>query len=178
MGNNQKIKDVEISLGEMIATLIQSTIDADQAVTDDYLEEFERYAFEKTPNGKSKLTMVDFEMTDNEGNRQIVTIPKLSLLPLPVLHVSEATFDIEVQLRMAKDKVNATNQTALFSKARTFDRRLLVSLSRPNVSKESSETEQNINMKVHIKLQPTQLPNGMRGLLQASDSSIHVEAIE
>ena len=82
MGNNQKIKDVEISLGEMIATLIQSTIDADQAVTDDYLEEFERYAFEKTPNGKSKLTMVDFEMTDNEGNRQIVTIPKLSLLPL------------------------------------------------------------------------------------------------
>jgi hypothetical protein len=60
MGNNQKIKDVEISLGEMIATLIQSTIDADQAVTDDYLEEFERYAFEKTPNGKSKLTMVDF----------------------------------------------------------------------------------------------------------------------
>jgi hypothetical protein len=92
--------------------------------------------------------------------------------------VSEATFDIEVQLRMAKDKVKATNQTALFSKARTFDRRLLVSLSRPNVSKESSETEQNINMKVHIKLQPTQLPNGMRGLLQASDSSIHVEAIE
>jgi len=30
------------------------------------------------------------------------------------------------------------------------------------------------NIKVHVKLEPVQLPDGMRGLLQATDSSIKV----
>ena len=42
--------------------------------------------------------MVDFEMTDSNGREQIVSIPKLSLLPLPLLRVAEATFDIEAQI--------------------------------------------------------------------------------
>jgi hypothetical protein len=91
------MQEMQMSLTDMIAGMIQAVIDADQAVTDDYLEAFTRYAFEKTDKGE-QLQMVHFEMVDSDGTSQLVSIPKLSLLPLPVLHVQEATFDFEAQM--------------------------------------------------------------------------------
>ncbi len=37
------------------------------------------------------------------------------------------------------------------------------------------EQEQNVNLDIFIRLQPTQLPNGMRGLLQEADNHIEVK---
>ena len=100
------VQGMGLNLTDLIAGMIQATIDADQAVTDDYLEKFSEYAFEPGTDGHDRLKMVDFEMTDNEGVRRLVSIPRISLLPLPVLHVSVATFDIDAQLQ-----VEATKQT-------------------------------------------------------------------
>ena len=100
------VQGMGLNLTDLIAGMIQATIDADQAVTDDYLEKFSEYAFEPGTGGHDRLKMVDFEMTDNEGVRRLVSIPRISLLPLPVLHVSVATFDIDAKLQ-----VEATKQT-------------------------------------------------------------------
>ena len=100
------VQGMGLNLTDLIAGMIQATIDADQAVTDDYLEKFSEYAFEPGTDGHDRLKMVDFEMTDNEGVRRLVSIPRISLLPLPVLHVSVATFDIDAKLQ-----VEATKQT-------------------------------------------------------------------
>lgn len=182
----EQVKGVEMNLSELIAGMIQSTIDADQAVTDDYLEAFTQYAFTPQKNGHAKLIMVDFEMTDSEGRRQVVSIPKLSLLPLPVLHVSEATFDFEAQLSIKERKTTDTTAkpalttSDLMRRRNLLARNLMVNIAVPKAkaTSDTKETEQNINMKVHIKLQPTQLPNGMRGMLQESDSSMQVTGIE
>ena len=106
------VEGMRMSLSDMIAGMIQATIDADQAVTDDYLETFNAYAFETDSNGVQRLQMVEFEMTDNEGVRRTVSIPKLSLLPLPVLHVSEATFDIDAQLSVRQSKQKEVDEAA------------------------------------------------------------------
>ena len=273
------MQEMQMSLTDMIAGMIQAVIDADQAVTDDYLEAFTRYAFEKTDKGE-QLQMVHFEMVDSDGTRQLVSIPKLSLLPLPVLHVQEATFDFEAQMsiresteevkekteeekeettttqgftrpsnttssgstftrpsnttsssssrpadrvRVAKESarggvrrrdIGASSSTASTSsgtdstssstasaregfRRRTVDartirqlsNRIVVRFTRPSSTSTASsapvagaptagptttDTEQNINLKVHIKLEPSVLPNGMRGLLQETDRSFQI----
>ena len=262
------MQEMQMSLTDMIAGMIQAVIDADQAVTDDYLEAFEQ------------LQMVHFEMVDSDGTRQLVSIPKLSLLPLPVLHVQEATFDFEAQMsiresteevkekteeekeettttqgftrpsnttssgstftrpsnttsssssrpadrvRVAKESarggvrrrdIGASSSTASTSsgtdstssstasarggfRRRTVDartirqlsNRIVVRFTRPSSTSTASsapvagaptagptttDTEQNINLKVHIKLEPSVLPNGMRGLLQETDRSFQI----
>jgi hypothetical protein len=108
----EAVEGMRMSLSDMIAGMIQATIDADQAVTDDYLETFNAYAFETDSKGVQLLQMVEFEMTDNEGVRRTVSIPKLSLLPLPVLHVSEATFDIDAQLSVRQSKQKEVGEVA------------------------------------------------------------------
>ena len=273
------MQEMQMSLTDMIAGMIQAVIDADQAVTDDYLEAFTRYAFEKTDKGE-QLQMVHFEMVDSDGTRQLVSIPKLSLLPLPVLHVQEATFDFEAQMsiresteeikekteeekeettttqgftrpsnttssgstftrpsnttsssssrpadrvKVAKESarggvrrrdIGASSSTASTSsgtdstssstasaregfRRRTVDartirqlsNRIVVRFTRPSSTSTASsapvagaptagptttDTEQNINLKVHIKLEPSVLPNGMRGLLQETDRSFQI----
>ena len=279
------MQEMQMSLTDMIAGMIQAVIDADQAVTDDYLEAFTRYAFEKTDKGE-QLQMVHFEMVDSDGTRQLVSIPKLSLLPLPVLHVQEATFDFEAQMSIresteeVKEKTeeekeettttqgftrpsNTTSSGSTFTRpsnttsssssrpadrvrvskevarrgvkrrdigassssastssgtdstssstasaGNTFVRRggvrrrdigakairqisdqIVVKFTRPSSTSTASsapvagaptagptttDTEQNINLKVHIKLEPSVLPNGMRGLLQETDRSFQI----
>lgn len=90
----------DMNLADMLSALIESTIAADQKAAEDYLDVLRTYALEPAngSNGHERLKMVDFEMTDSNGREQIVSIPKLSLLPLPLLRVAEATFDIEAQI--------------------------------------------------------------------------------
>jgi len=210
-GQGGVMQEMQMSLTDMIAGMIQATIDADQDVTDDYLEAFTQYAFEdpKTPGENAKLKMVDFEMTDSEGRRQIVSIPKLSLLPLPVLHVSEATFDFEAQLsyRETTEKEKEASSSSLRGHVakrsrdlkssagirpiasseillrREIANRLIVKFKPTGVvagaptatgTTETTNAEQSINVKVHIKLQPSTLPNGMRGLLQETDRTMQI----
>lgn len=210
------MQEMQMSLTDMIAGMIQAVIDADQAVTDDYLEAFTRYAFEKTDKGE-QLQMVHFEMVDSDGTRQLVSIPKLSLLPLPVLHVQEATFDFEAQMsiRETTEEEKKSDASAAASSSSGFTRRfrreptatelekmkeirrrnlitrdlsnrIVVNVKSPSATTGSgaaqgptagpttTDTEQNINLKVHIKLEPSVLPNGMRGLLQETDRSFQI----
>ena len=102
MASEKEQKEVMVDMSELITMLIQETIDADQAVTRDYLNEIQDYAFETKDRNHPQLKTISFEMTEDEGQRQRVTVPLLSLLPLPVLHISEATFDLETQMSIVE----------------------------------------------------------------------------
>lgn len=196
-------KAMDMNLADMLSAMIESTIAADQKAAEDYLEVLRTYALEPSEDrpGHEKLKMVDFEMTDNEGHRQIVSIPKLSLLPLPVLRVAEATFDIEAQvdisssvseesqkefedrypllrrpLRMMPTVRRATSGIVPTERRRVLPAAVRVRLAQTGTSKSESkkEVQKMTNVKVHIKLEPVVLPDGMRSLLQASDSTIQI----
>ena len=196
----------EMNLADMLSALIESTIAADQKAAEDYLDVLRTYALEPAngSNGHERLKMVDFEMTDSNGREQIVSIPKLSLLPLPLLRVAEATFDIEAQIDISTatkqdvekfeenypiynqkkktsiDDLSKEEQEILLKKIkslagirvrlgnqRTPKKRNPLLRSGKTTTNETTSMQKMTNVKVHIKLEPVLLPDGMRGLLQA-----------
>ena len=203
----------DMNLADMLSALIESTIAADQKAAEDYLDVLRTYALEPAngSNGHERLKMVDFEMTDSNGREQIVSIPKLSLLPLPLLRVAEATFDIEAQIDISTatkqdvkefeenypiynqkkktsiDDLSKAGQEILLKKIkslagvrvrlsnqRTQKKRNPLLRSGKTTTKESTSMQKMTNVKVHIKLEPVLLPDGMRGLLQATENTIKV----
>lgn len=203
----------DMNLADMLSALIESTIAADQKAAEDYLDVLRTYALEPAngSNGHERLKMVDFEMTDSNGREQIVSIPKLSLLPLPLLRVAEATFDIEAQIDISTatkqdvekfeenypiynqkkktsiDDLSKGEQEILLKKIKSLAgvRVRLSNQSTPKrgnpllrsgktTTKESTSMQKMTNVKVHIKLEPVLLPDGMRGLLQATENTIKV----
>ena len=203
----------DMNLADMLSALIESTIAADQKAAEDYLDVLRTYALEPAngSNGHERLKMVDFEMTDSNGREQIVSIPKLSLLPLPLLRVAEATFDIEAQIDISTatkqdvkefeenypiynqkkktsiDDLSKAGQEILLKKIKSLAG-VRVRLSNQSTQKkrnpllrsgkttttETTSMQKMTNVKVHIKLEPMLLPDGMRGLLQATESTIKV----
>lgn len=203
----------DMNLADMLSALIESTIAADQKAAEDYLDVLRTYALEPAngSNGHERLKMVDFEMTDSNGREQIVSIPKLSLLPLPLLRVAEATFDIEAQIDISTatkqdvekfeknypiynqkkktsiDNLSKEGQEILLKKIKslagirvrlsnqsTQKKRNPLLRSGKTTTKETTSMQKMTNVKVHIKLEPVLLPDGMRGLLQATENTIKV----
>lgn len=203
----------DMNLADMLSALIESTIAADQKAAEDYLDVLRTYALEPAngSNGHERLKMVDFEMTDSNGREQIASIPKLSLLPLPLLRVAEATFDIEAQIDISTatkqdvkefeenypiynqkkktniDDLSKAGQEILLKKIKslagvrvrlsnqsTQKKRNPLLRSGKTTTKETTSMQKMTNVKVHIKLEPVLLPDGMRGLLQATESTIKV----
>lgn len=203
----------DMNLADMLSALIESTIAADQKAAEDYLDVLRTYALEPAngSNGHERLKMVDFEMTDSNGREQIVSIPKLSLLPLPLLRVAEATFDIEAQIDISTatkqdvkefeenypiynqkkktsiDDLSKAEQEILLKKIKslagvrvrlsnqsTQKKRKPLLRSGKTTTKETTSMQKMTNVKVHIKLEPVLLPDGMRGLLQATENTIKV----
>lgn len=203
----------DMNLADMLSALIESTIAADQKAAEDYLDVLRTYALEPAngSNGHERLKMVDFEMTDSNGHEQIVSIPKLSLLPLPLLRVAEATFDIEAQIDISTatkqdvkefeenypiynqkkktsiDDLSKAGQEILLKKIKslagvrvrlsnqsTQKKRNPLLRSGKTTTKETTSMQKMTNVKVHIKLEPVLLPDGMRGLLQATENTIKV----
>lgn len=203
----------DMNLADMLSALIESTIAADQKAAEDYLDVLRTYALEPAngSNGHERLKMVDFEMTDSNGHEQIVSIPKLSLLPLPLLRVAEATFDIEAQIDISTatkqdvkefeenypiynqkkktsiDDLSKAGQEILLKKIKslagvrvrlsnqsTQKKRNPLLRSGKTTTKETTSMQKMTNVKMHIKLEPVLLPDGMRGLLQATENTIKV----
>ena len=203
----------DMNLADMLSALIESTIAADQKAAEDYLDVLRTYALEPAngSNGHERLKMVDFEMTDSNGREQIVSIPKLSLLPLPLLRVAEATFDIEAQIDISTatkqdvkefeenypiynqkkktsiDDLSKAGQEILLKKIKSLAG-VRVRLSNQSTQKkrnpllrsgkttttETTSMQKMTNVKVHIKLEPVLLPDGMRNQPQTTESTIKV----
>ncbi len=186
---------IDMTLADMLNSMIESTINADMKAAEDYLELLRDYAL----NDNNTLQMVDFEMAGSDGRRKVVSIPKLSLLPIPALRVAEATFDIDAQMEM---KTISEKEQADFNKRFLRLRRNRLAMANgsttTNISEiasdtaaakvrvrflkplqsqtqaEKTQTEKMTNVKIHIKLEPVTLADGMRSLLQATESSITV----
>ncbi|MBR6844340.1 MAG: DUF2589 domain-containing protein [Bacteroidales bacterium] len=63
--------------------------------------------YEKENEGK--LAMAQFTMRDASGAMQEVSIPKITMMPLPLLHVTEATFDLDLSVNLVdtSDKISS-----------------------------------------------------------------------
>lgn len=81
------------SLVDILTEAISSTIEADNSATEEYFAKLREYAVSE--DGEEIETLDCKVRGEKEGEYYTLKVPKLILMPMPLLHVQEATFDVE-----------------------------------------------------------------------------------
>lgn len=193
MGDNtKKISSQVMELKDLISGPLVATIEADSISSRQYLNYLFEVGFEscnKETGEVGKMRMLTFYFTQNDVNgpaRQKVSIPLLSLVPLPLLQVKEADFDFDIQIIDAvKEETEETFSLKKGQVQQTDDgdkqMKLRVSLA-PSVGEGSSKASLrqglSANMKVKVKMQQADLPGGLANLLHLTANNMMVEQPE
>lgn len=179
-----------MELQQLIAGPLVSTIEADALSTKRYLDILQAIAFEdEVRDGKligRKLRTLSFSYTETnaDGHRQkVVSIPLLTLVPLPLLQIQEADFDYDINIL---DAVSSNiDESFNYGKGRIEQggktvkpMRLRAALATTGGSGNTSgQTEQKLsaNMKIHVKMRQTDVPAGLANMLRLTASNLLIE---
>ena len=179
-----------MELQQLIAGPLVSTIEADALSTKRYLDILQAIAFEdEVKDGKTvgrKLRTLSFSYTETnaDGHRQkIVSIPLLTLVPLPLLQIQEADFDYDINILDAVS--SSIDESFNYGEGRIEQggktvkpMRLRAALATTGGSGNTSgQTEQKLsaNMKVHVKMRQTDVPAGLANMLRLTASNLLIE---
>lgn len=182
--------DQLIGLTDLMVETMEATIDADRRTAEEYYRILEENSFVQSTDGKpSELQMVNVRITNQSGQTQIVSIPKMILMPVPMLHISEATFEIEGSMCLNTTEDTSSGRTApqrvitpkkgvseekLLANASIIRRNLTVRLA--NSSERTTENAQSsTNLKVSVKMTQSDMPSGLVNLLQVMTNNIQVK---
>lgn len=181
-----------MELQQLIAGPLVSTIEADALSSRRYYDMLQLIAFEDTDKGDAtvkRLRMLKFSYLETNvgGNRtKVVSIPLVTLLPLPLLQIQEADFDFDINIL---DAVSSCSDDSFDYVKGRIDRsspavspfRLRASLaSKGGSGSYSGKSEQQLsaNMKVHVKMRQADVPAGLSNLLRLTASNLQVEDAE
>ena len=182
--------DQLIGLTDLMVETMEATIDADRRTAEEYYRILEENSFVQSTDGQSsELQMVNVRITNPSGQTQIVSIPKMILMPVPMLHISEATFEIEGNMCLNTTEDTSSGRTApqrvitpkkgiskeqLLANASIIRRNLTVRLA--NASERTTENAQSsTNLKVSVKMTQSDMPSGLVNLLQVMTNNIQVK---
>lgn len=92
-------------------------------VDEEYEEEVESDSMSETKTaemtikrrslGSTELAMAEFTITGADGKSKTVSIPKITMMPLPLLHVTEASFDIEMNANIESAKTESEESSSM-----------------------------------------------------------------
>ena len=182
--------DQLIGLTDLMVETMEATIDADRRTAEEYYRILEENSFVQSTDGQSsELQMVNVRITNPSGQTQIVSIPKMILMPVPMLHISEATFEIEGNMCLNTTEDTSSGRTVpqrvttpkkgvsvekLQKNASIIRRNLTVRLA--NTSERTTENAQSsTNLKVSVKMTQSDMPSGLVNLLQVMTNNIQVK---
>ena len=181
-----------MELQQLIAGPLVSTIEADTLSSRRYLEMLQLIAFEEVTEGDRNIRRLRtlkfaYQETNVNGYRnKVVSIPLVTLLPLPLLQIKEADFDFDINILDAvssgtvesfdygEGKIEQNNENR-----RPF--RLRASLAPKSGSgsySDKSEQQLSANMKVHVKMRQADMPAGLSNLLRLTAGNLQVEDAE
>lgn len=181
-----------MELQQLIAGPLVSTIEADTLSSRRYLEMLQLIAFEDVTEGDRNIRRLRtlkfaYQETNVNGYRnKVVSIPLVTLLPLPLLQIKEADFDFDINILDAvssgtvesfdygEGKIEQNNENR-----RPF--RLRASLAPKSGSgsySDKSEQQLSANMKVHVKMHQADMPAGLSNLLRLTAGNLQVEDAE
>lgn len=197
MMNNEnhisKVSSQVMELKDLISGPLVATIDADSISARRYLSyllelAFESYNQETGEVGKMRTLDFTYRSQDvNGAHLQRISIPLLTLVPLPLLQVKEADFDFDIQI---VDAVSAdTDATFSLKNGATPSHRsiasegvkLRVSMASAKVEGSTKSTTQQsltANMKVKVKMQQADMPGGLSNLLHLTTNNLQMEEVE
>lgn len=108
-------------IAEALTEALEAAVFADCSACYKAYDMIEKYAYGYDPDDDSAmnrdnkdddttasmnrtLDMAEFNITGSDGQPRTVYIPKITMMPLPLLHVTEATFDIEMNANIVTVK--------------------------------------------------------------------------
>lgn len=169
-----------IEFGALVGGQLTALIEAEASAAEASSDYIEKVGFQKLEDGTLAPRMVNFEMerrgTDGKIRKHRLKIPVLTLVPIPLLTISEATIDFDLQIEDIKEREveeNSDEQSDTRSSISKFLRRknnakLITRVAR--TSREASTTRADLKMSVLI--QQSGLPVGIEKLLLAAELSV------
>ena len=194
-----------IGLTDLMVKTLQATIDADRNTAEEYYRILEETSFKpsKEEGAPEELEMVNVRIQNQNGQAQIISVPKMILMPVPMLHISEATFEIggtmclnttETTEEVAKESSTGVNPQSLtqrniarttsggrvsmpVGKSRYMDSiAVRLPANNSNSSESTVETGQSTtNLKISVKMTQSDMPSGLVNLLQVMTNNIQVK---
>ena len=181
-----------MELKALISGPLVATIDADSISSRRYLNylldlTFESYDRKTGKAGKMRTLDFTYQTQDVGGpHTQRISIPLLTLVPLPLLQVKEADFDFDIQIvdALSADKDAAfslKNGSSPEEEESTEGVKLRVSMAQ--ASREGKMTEGvrkslTANMKVKVRMQQADMPGGLSNLLHLTTSNVQSESVD
>lgn len=197
-----------IGLSDMLKAAMSAAIDADKEAAENYYSALKEYAYKKDANGKVDSNSLDFfkmDITDAEGGVQTVSIPKISMMPMPLLHITEASFDIEADLELNQSSDSKKNEAVKGElKGELKEKEAVKRVPTPREiqklqlrlrtpvraagtpvasgsgeasasSSQSAEKNMKTNLKISVKMEQSDLPAGLGVLLQTIANNTKIE---
>lgn len=190
--NVKRTSSQVMELQQLIAGPLIATIEADALSAQKYLDYLMRVAFESynpRTGETGKLRMLTFNYNEQDVNgprRRSVSIPLLTLVPLPLLHVEEADFDFDIKIIDAlsdsvEEKFSVEEGKSVTNPPETTGFKMRASLApKQGEVKRESDLQQSLsaNMKVRVKMRPADMPAGLSNLLHLTANNVQVEDAE
>jgi len=192
MDENKNVKRTSsqvMELQQLIAGPLIATIEADALSSQKYLDYIMRVAFDSynPQTGETgKLRMMTFTYNEQDVNgprRRIVSIPLLTLLPLPLLHVEEADFDFDIKILDAlsdavDEKFSVENGKGVCNRPEVtgFKMRATLAPKQGELTRKGNlQQSLSANMKVKVSMRPADMPAGLSSLLHLTANNMQVE---
>jgi hypothetical protein len=187
MPKKQQRNSQVMNLKQLIATPMIATLEADAMTTQRYVDFLREIAFEGDGDGGlGRLRTFTFRYYQNDSQGRTlksVEIPVISLIPVPLLQIKEATFDFDIKI--LDSVTEESEQEFSFEDGQTpsveEESKTTIRAALAPQSGKSAETRDSslaANMKVKIIMQQADLPAGLANLLSLSAHSVSVENAE
>lgn len=185
-----------IGLTDLMVQTLEATIEADRSTADEYFRILEENSFEKGNDGSKELKMVDVRLSNSNGQTQTLSVPKMILMPIPMLHISEASFELEGNMCLntteeTKVEAEKTGEVSLeglkksrqikgisASRLRQQSLRIMLPASTKTSGESGTSTENSqttTNVKISMKLTQSDMPSGLVNLLQVITNNIQLK---
>lgn len=163
-----------VKLQQLLSSVVVATADAGYAASRRFYDNLCEYAFVKSENDASCYAgarTLDFEYVDSDGNKKLLCVPILSLLPLPMLQVQDVDFTLDAQiadfemdgtvLNIPQEDESEDNQEGMPSMRVT-----LLPTTMKTTEQGGGKITSSPSLNIHISMGQSDIPGGMARLLQ------------
>lgn len=180
-----------MELRQLIAGPLIATVEADALSAQKYLDylmhmAFDRYDPRTGETGKLRTMTFTYDEQDLNGpQRRSVSIPIVTLVPLPLLQVREADFDFGVKILDALSEqveerfpIRGGGSTPERQNPGAFRMRALLA-PWPAAGTSGGELQQSLaaNMKVRVRMRQADMPAGLSSLLHLTANNLKMNEI-
>lgn len=185
---NARVSSQVMELKDLISGPLVATIDADSISARRYLNHLLELAFEsydRKTGEAGKLRTLDFTYGSRDvggARMQRVSIPLLTLVPLPLLQVKEADFDFDIRI---VDAISSDKDATFSLKNGTSGdddspegvklRVLMAAANAEGSVKGTTRQSLTANMKVKVRMEQADMPGGLSNLLHLTTNNLLME---